>query len=354
MSKPKDALRVLIAGIGGGSLGLEIFKCLRLAGGYELIGTDISEKALGLYEKGFKRTVLLPRSDDTTYARNLLDVCRSENVQFVAPGAEKVHSILNQERDIFQKAGIHLLINSREVVDLCSSKLKTLLFLQQHGVPVPETRRVESESDCEGLSRFPYIVKPSEGAGASNLIFLAEDTNEIRFFIGYLLRRGYKAAVQQYLNSKDEVTIGVLSTPDGQVVGSIALRRFLESKLSISTQYRDRVISSGWSQGEIRDFADIRRQAEHIARVVGSRWALNIQGRVDADGTFYPFEINPRHSGTSYLRALAGFNEPHYLLQCLAGRQPLPALQIREGYYLRGLAEAAVPLPEVKRQCPIG
>jgi carbamoyl-phosphate synthase large subunit len=348
--RTSEYIRVLIAGIGGGSLGLEIFKCLSLHGGYELIGCDISEKALGLYENGFKKTILLPNCDDYTYARNLLDLCRSENVKFVAPGAEKVHSILNQERNIFREAGIHLLINSKAVVDLCSNKLKTLLFLQQQGIPVPETRHVMSLSDCNGLIRYPYIVKPSEGAGASNLVFLAENEREINFFVGYLVRRGYKATVQQYIDSNDEYTIGVLSLPDGHVVGSIALRRFLESKLSISAQYGGRVISSGWSQGEIRDFSEVCRQAELIAKAVGSRWAINIQGRVDNTGIFYPFEINPRHSGTSYLRALAGFNEPHYLLQYLACASPLPELKIAEGYYIRGLTETAVPRAKIRGQ----
>jgi len=336
-------VKVLIAGIGGGSLGLEIFKCLRLAGGYEIIGCDISEKALGLYEYGFKKTILLSKSDNCTYARNLLKLCLTENIKFVIPGAEKVNSILNQERTIFQEANVYLLINSKEVIDLCSNKLKTLEFLRQQGISVPETLLVRTQKDCNGLTKFPYIVKPSEGAGASNLVFLAENKKEIIFFVEYLRQRGYKAVVQQYIDSKEEYTVGVLSLPNGIVVGSIALRRFLESKLSISSQYNDRVISSGWSQGEIQNFSKIRKQAECIARTIKNCGAVNIQGRVGSDGIFYPFEINPRHSGTSYLRALAGFNEPHYLLRYLNYAEILPELKINKGYYLRGLTEMSVP-----------
>jgi carbamoyl-phosphate synthase large subunit len=348
MGKPQTNPRVLIAGVGGGSLGMEIFKCLKLTGEYELIGTDISKKAIGLYDDGFIRTILLPPSDDKTYVENLLDVCKSEQVQFVALGAEKVHTILNQNRQVFHDIGVQLLINSKQVVDLCSNKLETLAFLEVHGIPVPETRRVNSEHDCASFEKYPYIVKPSEGSGASNLVFIAENNKEIVFFVNYLADRNYKPVVQQYI-SGDEFTIGVLSTPTGQIVGSIALKRFLESKLSITSQYHDRIISSGWSQGEIANFPDVRCQAEHIAGIIDSRWALNIQGRVTDDGIFYPFEINPRHSGTSYLRALAGFNEPHYLLQYLLDRQPLPKLNIHEGYYIRGLTEAAVPMAEVKQ-----
>jgi carbamoyl-phosphate synthase large subunit len=126
------------------------------------------------------------------------------------------------------------------------------------------------------------------------------------------------------------------------------LKRLLEHKLSYSLRYGDRVISSGWSQGLIDDFSQVKKQAEDIAQVLNSRWALNIQGRVDSQGIFYPFEINPRHSGTTYLRALAGFNEPHILIQqCLRGYS-VPLQPLRKGYYLRSFTEKYVALAGTK------
>ncbi len=43
--------RILVAGIGGASLGTEILKCLRDAGTYEVFGCDISEHAYGHYQE---------------------------------------------------------------------------------------------------------------------------------------------------------------------------------------------------------------------------------------------------------------------------------------------------------------
>ena len=79
-SKSDHPVSVLIAGIGGGSLGLEIFKSLRYATGYRLIGTDISERAYGLYEEGFQKTYLLRRSSAEDYARQLLQICLKEKI----------------------------------------------------------------------------------------------------------------------------------------------------------------------------------------------------------------------------------------------------------------------------------
>ena len=91
---PNSEISVLIPGIGAGSLGLEIYKALRHAGGYRLIGTDISETAYGLYGEGFANTYLLRRSAPKEYAQQLLEIALKEKVQAIAPGAEEVHRIL--------------------------------------------------------------------------------------------------------------------------------------------------------------------------------------------------------------------------------------------------------------------
>lgn len=345
MPKPHSAekISVLIAGIGGGSLGLEIFKSLRCARGYRLIGTDIDERAYGLNEDGFEHTYLLHRSPDKEYALQLIEICLKHKVSVIAPGAEEVHRILADNRQIFEREKILLMINSKKVIDLCSNKSKTMQFLKRNDIPIPVSKDITSEEDVKSFDIFPCIVKPAAASGGSNLVFIAESAEEALFFVGYLKRRGYEATLQEYITSKDEFTVGVLCSPSGEILGSLALKRFLEPKLSYSLRYKDRIISSGWSQGEIDNFAEVRQQAERIARLLDSRWALNIQGRLDSHGIFYPFEINPRHSGTTHLRTLAGFNEPHILLQyCLRGKLP-PSQSLRRGYYLRSFIEKYVP-----------
>lgn len=343
-----ETVTVLIAGIGGGSLGLEIFKSLRHAGGYRLIGTDISEKAFGLYLEGFAETHLLSRPPGTDYVGHLLKICRKEKVRVLAPGAEEVQRILSQNRRLLEKEGLLLMLNSEEVCSLCSDKAGQMQFLGARKIPVPATREIRTEDEMEGFDKFPCVVKPAAWSGGSNLVFIAEDRGEAAFFVRYLLRRGFRAAVQEYIPSLEEFTVGVLSDRSGEIIGSIALKRFLDQKLSVNSRYGDRVISSGWSQGEIGEFPQVRQQAERIARALNSTWALNIQGRLDANRVFYPFEINPRHSGTTYFRTLAGFNEPHILIQrCLLGRSINPG-RLREGYYLRALTEEQVPAGEIR------
>jgi carbamoyl-phosphate synthase large subunit len=138
-----------------------------------------------------------------------------------------------------------------------------------------------------------------------------------------------------------------LSLPNKQIAGSIALRRELNAKLSVAYRGRGGIVSSGYSQGYIDQFPDLCRQAELIARAVGSRGPINIQVRVRND-QILPFEINPRFSASTYLRALAGFNEVDILLRYLHRGEIAEKPAIRPGWYLRSLTEQFVPREDAK------
>lgn len=339
-----EPIRVLIAGIGCSSLGIEIFKALRHQGGYHLIGADVDSAAFGLTEEGFARTYHIRCASDKEYLDRLVEICRREAVEAVAPGAQVVHRLLSNDRPRFEDLGILLMLNSQEVVDVCLDKTRSLALLGDCGLRVPAAMDVGVESQVDDFALYPCVVKPSAMAGGSNLVFLAEDATEAKFFVRYLHKRGSDATLQQYVQSTDEFTVGVLSDKDGEIIGSIALKRLLGPKLSYSMRYGDRVISSGWSQGLIDTFPEVCSQAEQIARALGSTWSLNVQGRLDTEGTFCPFEINPRHSGTTYLRTLAGFNEPHILLQRYLRDVTITPGPLKRGHYLRAFREKYVPV----------
>jgi carbamoyl-phosphate synthase large subunit len=344
----KDKISVLIPGVGAGSLGLEVYKALRHAGGYRLIGTDVSETAYGLYGEDFDNTYLLKRSAPKEYAEQLLQIAEKEKIDAIAPGAEEVHRILAANRELFESRNLLVMLNTPEVIQLCADKSRTLALLKAHDIAIPDTKDIVSEEDVKGFASYPCVVKPNSMSGGSNLVFIAEDEEEAVLFVTYLKKRGYESTLQEYMNSPREFTVGVLSSPSGELLGSIAVERILDNKLSYKLRYRDRVISSGWSQGRIDDFPEIRRQAERIALAMESRGAINIQGRLNKDGVFCPFEVNPRHSGTTYLRTLAGFNEPHILLQHHFNHVTLSRLPLRTGYYFRSFMEKFVSSKDIK------
>ena len=336
--------KVMVAGIGGASLGTEICKCLQIAGKYEVFGCDISSTAYGLYDSGFKKTYHINREN---YATEVLNACQQSGAKWLIPGGEQPNALLGAEAALFAKEGIRVVTNDSEIVGLFSDKDATFKKLSACGIPIPRTTEITSVDDVATVG-LPCIVKPATGSGGSASIFFAVSADEALIYADYIRRIGSVPIAQEYIGDEEgEFTIGVLSLPNSQLVGSIALRRVLEAKLSVAYRGRGGVVSSGYSQGYIDTFPELCQQAEKIAGAIQSRGPINIQGRV-RNGILMPFEINPRFSASSYLRALAGFNEIDILLAYLmTGELPVSS-SIKPGWYLRSLTEKFVPKEDVK------
>ena len=328
----------MIAGIGGASLGTELLKCLVLADRYEIFGCDISPTAYGLYDPNFSRTFTVDRDD---YVNSVIKACHEAGVNWLIPGGEKPMVLLSAAAHQLDAAGITLVANHPDVIRTFSDKATTFDRLTELGFTVPRTVEVVSDADLKQIG-MPCIVKPATGTGSSAMVFFATDTQEAMTYVDYIRRTGGRPLAQEYIAPDEgEFTVGVLSLPSGEVLGSIALRRSLDATLSVMFHGRGGLVSSGYSQGYIGDFPAIRARAEAIASAVGSCGALNIQGRV-RNGELIPFEINPRLSASTYLRALAGVNEVDVLLQHLAFNEAVQPEPLREGWYLRSLTECYV------------
>ena len=335
---------VLIAGVGGASLGTELFKSLKLSGNYNIIGADISPYAYGLYQEGSAKTYV---ADKDRYIQSILQICKREKVDAILPGGGEPLLLLYKNKDVFDQEGILLAINSIEAIELCNDKLKTFEYLSSQGVPVPLTKQINSVDELDDFD-YPCIVKPSIESGGSIFVYVAEDKEEAQLYVSYLNKRDIAAIVQEYIpHDEGAYSTSVLSLPNGEIVWSIALKKSFQNKLSFHIRYDGRIISSPYSQGLVDDFKDIRMQVEKIAQKIDSRGPLNIQGRLK-NGVFYPFELNARFSGGTYLRAMAGFNEVDIFLQYLFEQRYAPPEEIKYGYYIRSLEERYVSYEEVK------
>lgn len=344
MNTPNQLIKVMIAGIGGASLGTEIAKCLRLVDKYDIYGCDISPTAYGLYDTDFTETFRINRDK---YIAEVIKVCHQTGAKWIIPGGEQPNALLGAAAELLAREGFRVVSNDAAIVGLFSDKHATFNNLAACGIPIPKTTELRTADDVQSVG-LPCIVKPATGTGGSASVFFAVTTDEALIYAEFIRRNGSVPIAQEYVGDDEgEFTIGVLSLPNGRVVGSIALRRILDAKLSVAYRGRGGVISSGYSQGYIDAFPDLCQQAERIATVIQSRGPINIQGRV-RNGLLLPFEINPRFSASTYLRALAGFNEIDMLLSFLITSE-LPSTQsIIPGLYLRSLKESFVAKETVK------
>ncbi len=345
-------IAVMVTGIGGGGHGEQIIKALRLADTkYEIVGCDMSPVSKGLAE--VEHPYLVPPASDPDYITCILALCNKHKVKALFHGSEPELKVMSRDREAIEGNGIFLPINPESVIDTCMDKFKTMAFLSENGFSFPQSIRVSSLEDIKKAKVIPAILKPSVGGGGSVNTFIAQTERELYLLAEYLLGIYSEFIVQEYLGTPEcEYTVGVLIAMDGVLLNSIAVKRTILSGLSNRMKVPNRTgnpdfspilaVSSGISQGEVGRFPEVTAICEKIAMKLGCRGAVNIQCRF-IDGKVYVFEINPRFSGTTSLRAMVGYNEPDILIRKhLLGEDIQPQFNYETGIIMRGLQETFI------------
>lgn len=342
-------IRVCVTGVGGGALGEQIVKALRLATTpYYIVGTDTNP-----YSSGFAMVdtkAKLPRATEPEYLQELLALCQEHSIQALFPGSEIELKVMSEHRESISAKGILLPINPTSLIDACMDKLAMFDMLHKRGFQVPWFRRIGSLQDASSFPIFPIVFKPSKGSGGSADTVIVQNEAEAQVFARFLLELYPEFIAQEYIGTpEDEYTVGILNDLNGRFINSIAVHRSLDSALSRRFRVPNKtdrhelgpflVISSGISQGTIGSFPEITKPCEELAKMLHPLGAINIQCRF-VNGKICVFEINPRFSGTTSLRAMAGFNEPDVLIRRHILKQPVePRFSYRTGVVTRGLQE---------------
>lgn len=317
-------INVLITGIGGGGVGEQLIKALRLSQHkYIIIGTDITPISKGFNE--VDSAYVVPRANDVNYIDELLKICKQHNIKALFPGSEPELKIISLNKEKFEAAGCRVFINPGNVLDICLDKNKTVEFLKTNNFNYPKSYTIKSIKDIDGITIFPLVLKPSIGGGGSMNVMIAQSPDELQLFASYLLKIYSEFIAQEYVGtSDDEYTVGVLFDKDGIYINAIALRRSisggLNCRIKVPNNTKNKtlgpalLISSGISQGEFGDYKPVLEQCIEIAKKLKATCSVNLQCRL-VEGKVYLFEINPRFSGTTSLRAMVGYNEPDVLIR---------------------------------------
>jgi carbamoyl-phosphate synthase large subunit len=344
-----NKINVLVTGAGGGGIGEQVIKCLRLSElNIHITATDISNISKGKLDGD--EFIIAPLASDQSYINFILALCREKKIVAVIPGSEAELKLLSQNETVFSENHIILLINSASVIKTCLDKNLTAKFLSDNGFFSPDSFTINSQKDLEAIERFPVVLKPSVGGGGSVNTLIVQNKEELNTFGKFLLSQYAEFIAQEYVgDAENEYTVGVLSAAEGVIIDSIVLKRNILSGLGAKIKILNKsgnaslgkylAISSGISQGEIIRNELIATTAEQIAQKLNSTGPLNIQCRLQ-DNKVYVFEINPRFSGTSPMRAIVGFNELDLSLKNKVLKQTkFSRINYKLGHLVRGLTE---------------
>ena len=305
---------ILVTGVGGG-VGQSILKALEGAP-YGIVGVDSEELAAGLHAvpKAYKGYY----AADARFIDRLLEIGRQEDCGLIFAGHDVELLPLSEHAARFRSQGIVPVVSSPEVVRTCDDKLATYYFLKEQGFPAPETQPLSAVTTFRG----PVVLKPQRGGARSQHTYVAR--SEADFALYRELVDPHNCVVQEYIDG-DEYTCGSI-TLEGDCAGVIVMRRILRA----GDTYK----------AFVEHNPTVEHAVQAVVRALNPFGACNVQLRV-RHGEAVVFEINARCSGTTAARALAGFNEPRMIADCLLCNIT-PSYDIREITVLRYWKELPV------------
>lgn len=332
MNADRGTGKVSVGVTGAGSLiGQAIIKSIvrsesGLRDRLRLVGFDPFAEAMGL--AWVDEPVLLPNmlADDyreETWLEALTGEIDRLGIEVLLVGLDFELPVLARHRThILEQTGCDVVVSDPGVVLIADDKYHTYRFLKEHGLPYPASWLPE-EVDPAKLT-YPVVVKPRRGA-RSRGVSVVNDPEELP----HALHLADEPVIQELVgDDSDEYTCGVICF-DGAVERSVALRRTLAMGNTETAFY------SASTPDAIHEYL------HEVASRLAPRGACNFQLRLGDDGVPRVFEINARHSGTTYMRSLFGYLEVEYILCRLLG-WPLPEFQMREGRVRRYFEEVFV------------
>jgi carbamoyl-phosphate synthase large subunit len=343
---------ILVTGVGGRSVGSGVLHALTRStsaskGMWNVIAADADPFSWGLYKTD--TNVILPYASAENYIERLIEIIGELKIDAVIPGTEVELETMSNSAI---RLPVPIIANRKELIPLMMDKERMRQKLKELQLPFIPDYPIEQWETAGKEFGYPLVAKPSVGTGGSRgLAILLNDSDAAAYLKN--ADSQCKAIVQPYIGDfNSEYTVGVLSDKSGKLVDSIVMQRKLIGLSQLAARKhsnRTYAISTGYSQGYFIKDEQIQNFCETISSMIGSRGALNIQLRKQGD-VIYIFEIHPRFSGTTPMRADVGFNEPEILLQnYLFDREFRRLNYLTDVAVIRAFEHVVVPISEMPR-----
>jgi carbamoyl-phosphate synthase large subunit len=307
-------MKVFVTGAGA-LLGQGIIKSLRLAeANYQIVAADPDPRAVGLYWADM--AYLVPLAKDPTYVEKVCEILDKERPDAVLVGTDVELLIFAQHKNEFEsKYNTHVIVSSGEVIKIAEDKWLTYQFLSSNGFPCPRSALPEGINELLNNCNFPLIVKPRSGArsiGLHKVSNMQELEQAIAITEEPIIQEGVSTSDQEYTSG--------ITMIDGKVKAIVTMRRDLRD----GNTYR----------AYIEPQSSFSPFLSEVAKKLNGFGSLNFQFRTDGNIPKI-FEINARFSGTTPLRAFAGYNEVDVILRYIVNGDEIPEVQLKPWVVLR-------------------
>ena len=319
-------MKILVTGAGA-LLGQGIIRSLNQSKLQDLhiIAADTNPLSAGLYWGNEAYLVEPAKSDNYINSiRALLARCKPD-ILLVGTDVE-LAPLASVRTELELEFGTRVLVSSPEVVAIADDKYETARFFIAHGFPAPASALACNRVDVETLVErcaFPLIVKPCIGARSYG-VSLVHDWEGLELAIA----NTQDGVVQECVgHDGQEYTASGLYF-DGRCDAVIVMRRDLRD----GNTYRAFTVKD----------PDLDRVVKKWTEALKPFGPANFQFRIDKYGVPKVFEINGRFSGTTPLRAHAGFNEIEMCIRKIMWNEPIIQPEISAVTLLRHWSETVI------------
>lgn len=315
---------------GTGSLvGQGIIKSIinsRYSDEYFLVGFDYFDDTVGSF--WCDKSLILPdilkkKVTESEWLDKLTSHINNENLSILFIGVDFELPILSRAKKIIEEnTGCKVVVSSESVIRISDDKYLTYKFLKENNLNSPNTFLKDELSNKK--LHFPLIVKPRIGASSIN-VFKVDSINDLNTKI----KKINNPIIQEYIgDSTKEYTCGTIML-NGELMESIVLKRTLKKG---NTHIAEHYLPAP---------SNISNYIKKVSNKLQPYGVTNFQLRVDDNNNPRIFEINARHSGTTYMRSLFGYNEVIFILKyILEGK--IIKFDINEGKVMRFFDEKII------------
>ena len=246
------------------------------------------------------------------YINALIEKCLQYSTDLLIPGLDDEALILSRNIDLLTKAGIKCIVSKTSLIEICRDKEKMSNELNKIinvFVKSFDPDQINSALGSSQLS-FPFIVKPKGGFASRGVKIIRNQNELIHIKPEHIVQElavphnddpnypYYMEQLNKNINAQiAEISIQLVYGVNKNLIGRMASYNKLNNGVPIEILPIDN--ESIW---------DVTDQLTPHLLDLGLTGPINIQGRLTNNGLKL-FELNPRFTGITGLRALMGFNE---------------------------------------------
>lgn len=295
----------------GSGVGQSVINSIKLSSlPINTIGFGTNPFAFGAYDcDSYDYT---PSIYSENYMEELINKCIFHKIDLLIPGLDDEALLFAKNKEKLSNAGIKAIFSDEALISLCRDKEKMSLELNKIvDVFVKSYNKETIAHDISiGTAKFPFIAKPRDGFASKGIEIIRNYDDLKKIKDEHIIQElaipteddpnycYYIKQIQNNINSQvSEISIQIVFDNDGILLGKMASYNKLNNGVPIE------IVPI-----ENNEIWDVINQLEPVFLKLGLKGPLNIQGRITKDGLKL-FEMNPRFTGITGLRALMGFNE---------------------------------------------